>query len=56
MEAYFPAARKVLSQFTGVYDYRRGVDWILDLLTQLGSTSNYSAIADFHTLKISSTR
>jgi hypothetical protein len=29
------------------------MDWILDLLAQLGTTSNYSAIADPHTLQIS---
>jgi hypothetical protein len=28
---------------------RRCVDWILDLLTPLGTTSNYSAIADLNT-------
>jgi hypothetical protein len=28
------------------------MDWLLDLLTQLGLTSNYSAIADLHTLQI----
>jgi hypothetical protein len=33
-----------------VCDYRRGVDWILDLLTPLGTTSNYNTIADLHTL------
>jgi hypothetical protein len=27
------------------------MDWILDLLTQLGTTSNYSAIANLHTLQ-----
>jgi hypothetical protein len=27
------------------------MDWILDLLTQLGTTGNYSTIADIHTLK-----
>jgi hypothetical protein len=33
-------------------DYRRGIDWILDLLTQLGTTSNYSAIDNLHNLQI----
>jgi hypothetical protein len=33
-------------------DYRWDMDWILDLLTQLGTTTNYSAIADLHTLHI----
>jgi hypothetical protein len=28
------------------------MDWMLDLLTALGATSNYSAIADFHILEI----
>jgi hypothetical protein len=37
-------------------DYRRGTDWILDLLAQLGTTSNYGAIADFHALQITTTR
>jgi hypothetical protein len=37
-------------------DYRRGMDWILDLLTQLGTTSNYSATANLHILQITSTR
>jgi formate dehydrogenase maturation protein FdhE len=32
------------------------MDWRMELLTQLGTTSNYSAIADLHTLQISSTR
>jgi hypothetical protein len=35
-----------------VCDYRRGMDWILDLLTQLGTTSNYTAIANLHTSQI----
>jgi hypothetical protein len=30
------------------------MDWILDVLTQLGTTSNYSATANLHTLKITS--
>jgi hypothetical protein len=33
-------------------DYRRGMNWILDLLEQPGTTSNYSTIADLHTLRI----
>jgi hypothetical protein len=37
-------------------DYRWGMTWILHLLTQLGTTSNYNTIADLHTLQISSTR
>jgi hypothetical protein len=37
-------------------DYRRGMDWRLDLLTQLGTTSNYSAIGDFYTFQITRTR
>jgi hypothetical protein len=36
----------------GVCGYRRAVDWILDLVTRLGNTSNYSDIADHHTLQI----
>jgi hypothetical protein len=28
--------------------YRRGMDWILDLLSPLGTTSNYNAIAKLH--------
>jgi hypothetical protein len=31
--------------------YRRGMDWKLDLLTPLGTASNYSAIADLHSIK-----
>jgi hypothetical protein len=31
------------------------MDWILDLLTQLGPTSNYIAIADFPTLQFTVT-
>jgi hypothetical protein len=33
-------------------DCRWGMDWILDLLAQLRITSNHSAIADFHTSRI----
>jgi hypothetical protein len=40
----------------GGCDYRRSTDWILDLLTQLGTTSNYTVIADLHNSKITSTR
>jgi hypothetical protein len=35
----------------GVCEYRRGMDFILDLLTQLGTTSNDSATVDFHNLQ-----
>jgi hypothetical protein len=42
---------KILSRFRGYY--WRGVDWILDL--PLGTTSNYSAIADIHTLQFTVT-
>jgi hypothetical protein len=35
-----------------VCDYRRGMDWILDLLTQHATTINYSAIADLHKSQI----
>jgi hypothetical protein len=42
--------------FHDLYDYRRGLDWWMDffnhLYTPLGITSNYSAIADIHTLQI----
>jgi hypothetical protein len=31
-----------------VCEYRRGIDWILDLLTQLETTHNYSAIDNHH--------
>lgn len=31
---------------------RKGMDWILDLLIHLGTTSNCSAIAGLHTLPI----
>jgi hypothetical protein len=34
-----------------VCDYGRGMDWILDLLTPLRTTSNYSASAYLHTLE-----
>jgi hypothetical protein len=37
-------------------DYRRGLDWRLDLLTinaRLVTTLNYSAIANLHTLQMS---
>jgi hypothetical protein len=36
-------------------NFRRGLDWLLHLLntyTQLVTTSNYNAIADLHTLQI----
>jgi hypothetical protein len=32
------------------------LDWILDLLTQLGTTSNYNAIANLHTLQITAAK
>jgi hypothetical protein len=35
-------------------DYRWGMDCILDLLTQLGTTSDYSTIVDMHTSQITS--
>jgi hypothetical protein len=39
-----------------IVDYRRGMNWIIvfidHLYTQLSATSNYSALADFHTLQI----
>jgi hypothetical protein len=50
-----------LNTVTCMSDFRRGLDWWLDLLntythththTQLVSTSNYNAIADLHTLQI----
>jgi hypothetical protein len=44
-----PRAVYVLSLFR--CDYRRGMDWALDLLTQLGTISNYSAVAYLHTLQ-----
>jgi hypothetical protein len=34
--------------YLGLCDCRRGMDWILDLLAPLGTTSNYSVIADLH--------
>jgi hypothetical protein len=34
----------------GACDYSRGMDWVLDLLTLLGTTGNYSATADLNTL------
>lgn len=33
-------------------DYKRSMIWWLDLLTLLGTTSNYSALADLHTLEM----
>jgi hypothetical protein len=50
---YVTAHKKViliLSWFMG--DYRRGMDWWMPLLAQLGNTYNYSAIADLHTFQI----
>jgi hypothetical protein len=49
-----PGVVYVLSRFR--CDYRRGMNSILDLLTQLGTTGNYSAIADLHTLQTTRTR
>jgi hypothetical protein len=46
----------ILSRFRDVTVCRKDMDWILDLLTNLytplGTTSNYSATADLHTLHI----
>jgi hypothetical protein len=39
--------------YFGCVTYRRGMDWILDLLTPLWTTRNYSAITDLHTLQLS---
>jgi hypothetical protein len=39
-----------MSQFRS--DYRRCMNWVLDLLTQLGTTSNYSATANLHNSQI----
>jgi hypothetical protein len=39
-----------------VCDYRRDMDWIMGLLAQLGTTCNYSIIADLHTLQTTSKR
>jgi hypothetical protein len=33
-------------------DYRQNMEWILDLLTQLGTTNNSRTIVDLHTLQI----
>jgi hypothetical protein len=43
-----------MSRISGC-NYRWGVDWILNLLTERGTASNYSAIADFHTLQFTVT-
>jgi hypothetical protein len=37
-----------------MWDYRRGMD-LLPTYTRLGTTSNYNAIADLHTLQIITT-
>jgi hypothetical protein len=34
-----------------VCDYRRGMEWLLDLLILHGTTRNYSDTADLHTLQ-----
>jgi hypothetical protein len=44
----------ILSRFRG--DYRRGMNWILDLLIQLGNTGNYNTIADLRTLQITAAK
>jgi hypothetical protein len=36
--------------------YRRGMDWILDLLTQLETARNYNTVAELHALQIIITR
>jgi hypothetical protein len=45
----------ILSRFRGC-DYRRGIDWIFDILTHLyiplRITSNYGIIANLHTLQL----
>jgi hypothetical protein len=40
----------------GVCNYRQGMDWISNLFTQLGTTSNYSTTADLHTLQTANTK
>jgi hypothetical protein len=35
--------------------YTRGINWILDLLTQLGTANNHRAIADLCSLQITAT-
>jgi hypothetical protein len=49
----------LLSRVIGVCDYRRGADWMIEfidtLYTPLGTTRNYSAIVDLHTLKFAVT-
>jgi hypothetical protein len=43
---------KYIATCRGVVDYRRSMDLILDFLTPLGTASKYDAIANLHTLKI----
>jgi hypothetical protein len=38
--------------YLGMYDHRWGMAWIIGFIDQLGTTSNYSATADLHTLQI----
>jgi hypothetical protein len=46
---------KILSRVGGCVTYIRVSDWMIgfieNLYTQLGTTANYSAIADLHTLQ-----
>jgi hypothetical protein len=48
-----------LSRVIDVCDYIQGIDWmigfIVTLYTELGTTDNYSAIADLHTLQFTVT-
>jgi hypothetical protein len=39
-----------------VCDYRRGIDWRMDLLTPFGTKDTYSDFAVLHILQIISTR
>jgi hypothetical protein len=47
-----PKKSTTLLALLDVCDCRRGIDWILALLTPLGTTSNYSATSDLHTLQL----
>jgi hypothetical protein len=47
--------RGILSRFRAC-DYIQGMDRILGLLTQFGTTNNHNIIADLHNLQIPSTR